>query len=109
MKNLALLISVFLNISLVVVLCAFAVRGSTELGAGITTRTASTVGIGRPMQMVRPMVPRVNAQSGKQMNYQDLPKMAFGGLASAKALGLAGIANAAEIQQVSSVLVTFDV
>eukprot|EP00467_Chlorarachnion_reptans_P024665 CAMPEP_0114502368 /NCGR_PEP_ID=MMETSP0109-20121206/9049_1 /TAXON_ID=29199 /ORGANISM="Chlorarachnion reptans, Strain CCCM449" /LENGTH=148 /DNA_ID=CAMNT_0001680269 /DNA_START=78 /DNA_END=524 /DNA_ORIENTATION=+ len=105
MKSVALLISVFLNISLVVVLCVFAVRGSGDLGAApVMSRTASTVGIGRPItQMSRSYLPRVHAEPGKQMNFKDLPKMAFGGVATAKALGLAGVARAAEVQQMTEI------
>jgi len=102
MKSLALVISVFLNISLVVVLCVFAMRGSsTNLGAPVGIRSSSTVGIGRPMtRAARSYAPRVYAQPGKQPNFQDLPKMALGGMAAAKGIGLASVAHAADIQQV---------
>eukprot|EP00954_Amorphochlora_amoebiformis_P030480 1394736-Amorphochlora_amoeboformis.AAC.2 len=87
MKSLALLISIVLNISLVVVLCAFAMRGSS--------------GIGRPMtHSARSFAPRVNAQAGQQPNFADLPKMALGGMATAKALGLSSVAHAANAHQV---------
>mmetsp|Transcript_30230 Transcript_30230/g.42139 ORF Transcript_30230/g.42139 Transcript_30230/m.42139 type:complete len:148 (-) Transcript_30230:428-871(-) len=101
MKSFSLLLSVFLNICLVVVLCAFALRSNDAnvLGAPATMR-ASNVGIGRPMQNIaRPQV-GVRAQPGKQMSYKDLPKAAFGGIAAAKAFGLSSVAHAAEAQQI---------
>ena len=59
------------------------------------------VGIGRPMtRAARSYAPRVYAQPGKQPNFQDLPKMALGGMAAAKGIGLASVAHAADIQQV---------
>uniref|UniRef100_A0A7S0DEI0 Uncharacterized protein n=1 Tax=Amorphochlora amoebiformis TaxID=1561963 RepID=A0A7S0DEI0_9EUKA len=80
-------------------------RGSSELGAPASmARTTSTVGIGRPMtHSARSFAPRVNAQAGQQPNFADLPKMALGGMATAKALGLSSVAHAANAHQIAEV------